>query len=302
MRCGQIAKTHDNSHWGVILAGGEGTRLRSLTRMIAGDERPKQFCNVLGNETLLQQTARRVAGVVRPCRTKVVMTRGHEPFSESRTLELGTSVIIQPSNRGTAPAILYSLLSIHNEDPRALVALFPADHYCCDDAAFTKYVAFAFQAVERQPALVILLGVVPTGPEVDYGWIQLGEPIRGVLERTLFPVERFWEKPKLDAAKELLARGCLWNSFVLVGSVRTLLGLVRNTVPGLYSLFESVQPTIGTDGELPAISDLYARFSSVDFSGEVLCACPRALTVLPVADASWTDMGSVDRALGVVAS
>jgi mannose-1-phosphate guanylyltransferase len=66
MHCRQTVNIQDKSRWAVILAGGEGTRLRSLTRVIAGDERPKQFCTVLGNETLLQQTARRVAHVVRP--------------------------------------------------------------------------------------------------------------------------------------------------------------------------------------------------------------------------------------------
>ncbi len=302
MRCGQIVNIQNQSRWAVILAGGEGTRLRSLTRVIAGDERPKQFCTVLGSETLLQQTARRVARVVRPNRTKVVLTRGHEPYFESRTLEVETSVIIQPLSRGTAPAILYSLLSIGLEDPHAQAALFPADHYCSDDVAFTRYVALAFQAVARQPELVILLGVVPTGPEVDYGWIQPGEPVRGVLDGRLLRVRRFWEKPRFEIAKDLLTRGCLWNSFVLVGSVRNLLRLIRSTVPGLYHLFETVQPAIGTDRELPAINELYARVPPVDFSGEVLSARPSALTVLPVEDASWTDMGSVDRVLSVLTS
>ncbi len=297
MHCEQIVNSPDKSRWAVILAGGEGTRLRPLTRAIAGDERPKQFCKVVGNETLLQQTARRVARVVRPDRTKVVLTLHHQVFFDSRTIGVESSVIIQPSDRGTASAILYGLLSIGQEDPHAQAALFPADHYCSDDVSFTRYVDFAFRAVARQPQLVILLGVVPTAPEVEYGWIQPGEPVPGVPDGTLLRVRRFWEKPRLEIAKDLLARRCLWNSFVAVGSVRNLLHLFRSTVPGLYSLFKPFQPTIGTGGERPAISELYGRVSPVDFSAEVLRARPRALTVLPVQDASWTDMGSVDRVL-----
>src|SRR6266404_687886 len=106
----KVVSIPDESRWAVILAGGEGTRLRSLTRSIAGDERPKQFCVVCGKETLLQQTVRRVARVVRPSRTKVVLTRDHESFFDARTKESATSAIIQPANRGTTPAILYSLL------------------------------------------------------------------------------------------------------------------------------------------------------------------------------------------------
>jgi len=86
-----------------------------------------------------------------------------------------------------------------------------------------------------------------------------------------------------------------------VGSVRNLLRLVSNTVPGLHGLFEPVEPVIGTDGELSAIVDVYSQLRPVDFSGEVLRACPRALSVLPVENTGWTDIGSVDRALGVAA-
>lgn len=298
----QIVNTQDNSRWAVILAGGEGTRLRSLTRVIAGDERPKQFCNVLGSETLLQQTACRVARVARPSQTKVILTQGHEPFFESRTLDAETSVIIQPANRGTATAILYSLLSIENSDPDAQVALFPADHHYSDEAAFTRHVDLAFQLVQRQPQLLILLGVVPTGPEVEYGWIQPGETVGGFLGEKLRRVQRFWEKPQLDIARGLLTRGCLWNSFVMVGSVHNLLRLVRSTASGLYGLFKAAQPAIGTARELPTFRELYARVPSVDFSAGVLRARPKALTVLPVAGAGWTDMGNVDRVLNVIAA
>jgi len=296
-----VVSIQDESRWAVILAGGEGIRLRSLTRSIAGDERPKQFCAVLGTETLLQQTVRKVARMVRPSRTKLVLTRDHERFFDARTREAETSVIIQPANRGTAPAILYSLLSIAREDPHARVALFPADHYHSDAAAFTQYVDLAFQAVARREKLVILLGIVPTHPEVDYGWIQPGEPILGLPHGTFYRVRRFWEKPRLEIAKNLLAHGCLWNSFVFVGAVHSLLHLVRSTVPGLYGSFETIRAAIGTPAEQGTVRDVYIPIAPVDFSAQVLCVRPKALTVLPVANTGWTDMGTVERVLAVLA-
>ena len=297
----RVVNIQEVSRWGVILAGGEGIRLRPLTRVIAGGERPKQFCAMFGDETLLQQTVRRIASLVRPNRTKIVLTQEHQPFFDSRTAKAEPPVIMQPENRGTAPAILYSLLSIGLEDQHAHVALFPVDHYHSNDIAFTQHVALAFEAVARQPDLMILLGVVPTGPEVDYGWIQPGEPVDGVLDGALFRVRRFWEKPKLEIAKDLLACGCLWNSFVLVGAVHNLLGLLRNTVPKLYGSFETVRAAIGTPAESSVVKTTYARISSVDFSAQVLSAHPRALTVLPVAGTGWTDLGSVDRVLAILA-
>jgi mannose-1-phosphate guanylyltransferase len=291
-------KVRDESCWAVILAGGEGARLRSLTRAIAGDERPKQFCAVIGRETLLQQTIRRVTALVPPERTKVVLTRSHEQFFT----DMEVSAIVQPENRGTAPAILYSLLSIANGDPFAKVALFPADHHFSDDAAFMEHVAAAFEAVTEQPELVILLGIVPTGPEVDYGWIQPGEPVCGVLDGALFRVRRFWEKPGIGLAEQLLHEGCLWNTFVLVGAVGKLLRLIRSTAHDLYDQFEGVGPLIGTSAERPAMREIYTHLPATDFSREVLAVRPRALAVLPVEGASWVDMGTADRVLTVLSS
>jgi len=153
--------------WAVILAGGDGTRLLPLTRLIAGDERPKQFCPIFGGATLLDQTLRRVALAVPRHRTMVVVTRGHERFYLPLAAFGGVpskQVIVQPKNQGTALAILYSLLRLAARAPKALVAFFPSDHYFSDEKKFTSYVEAAFEAVEFCPELVTLLGGPPTLP------------------------------------------------------------------------------------------------------------------------------------------
>src|SRR5437016_8599056 len=101
------------SRWALILAGGDGRRLRPLTRQIAGDDRPKQFCPVLGGETLLEQTRRRVAALAPSERVLVVVVRAHERFYAPLLADVPSRcVVIQPENRGTAPAILYGLLRL----------------------------------------------------------------------------------------------------------------------------------------------------------------------------------------------
>jgi mannose-1-phosphate guanylyltransferase len=159
--------------WAVVLAGGDGTRLRPLTRRITGDERPKQFCPILGRETLLEMTLRRTSLAVPADRTVVVLTEIHESFYNSM-LKNGPPYrpVIQPNNRGTAPAILYSLLRVASLDPKSSVAIFPSDHYISDDEAFMYCVEAAFEAIRVMPASVILLGINPDGPEIEYGWIE----------------------------------------------------------------------------------------------------------------------------------
>src|SRR5262245_50650554 len=122
------------NEWAVILAGGDGTRLKNLTRHIAGDERPKQFCSVLGRATLLEETRNRTALALAPRRTLYVVNRAHEKYyAPILSAENDENLVVQPSNRGTAPAILYSLLRIAALDPDAVVAFFPSDHYISDN-------------------------------------------------------------------------------------------------------------------------------------------------------------------------
>jgi mannose-1-phosphate guanylyltransferase len=282
----------------IILAGGEGVRLRSLTRRIAGDERPKQFCPFVGGETLLERTRARVARAVRPDRTCLVLTRAHESFYAPLLAKgpLGP-VVVQPCGRGTAPAILYGLLRIAESGPQDVVALFPSDHYVSDDARFMAHVEAAFDVVEVNPDLVVLLGIEAEGPEVQYGWIEAGERVLGQPHYPAYRVRRFWEKPPEPLAQALFERGCFWNSFVLVSRVPTLLASMRAAVPDLYAAFASAWLERSKSGEAQAMQSLYARLPSTNFSDDVLGSDLGHLAVLPVRGVRWSDWGEPARVL-----
>jgi mannose-1-phosphate guanylyltransferase len=129
-----------NEHrWGLILSGGEGIRLRPLARLLSGDNRPKQFCRLLGCNTLLAQTMLRIVDVISPEQTLILLTKSHERFYRKEIADLAAHRIVeQPFNRGTLPGMLWSLLRLQRFDDQAVVAIFPSDHYYDDEERFRE--------------------------------------------------------------------------------------------------------------------------------------------------------------------
>ena len=288
--------------WAMILAGGDGTRLQSMTRSITGDNRPKQFVPVIGGSTLLNQTRRRVALSIEPSRTMIVVTQKHRRFYESLAGEIPASLLLeQPTNKGTAPAILYALLRVAAKSPKAVVALFPSDHFFADDEEFMSHIDVALDAVEVQPETVMLLGITPTAPETEYGWIEAEPSILASAQRSITRVRKFWEKPSLNVATSLMDHGCLWNSFVMVGCVDALLKMTQAAMPELYAAFATITPAFETANEHEALATLYSRIEDSNFSHQVLAVRPGDLMVMRVGDVGWSDLGEPNRVLSALA-
>ena len=288
--------------WAVILAGGDGTRLQSMTRAITGDNRPKQFVPVVGGDTLLNQTRRRVALSFEPNHTSIVVTQKHRRFYQQLANEISRDLLLeQPLNKGTAPAILYALLRVATKAPKAVVALFPSDHYFADDEEFMSHVDVAIDAVEVQPETVVLLGISPTAPETEYGWIEPHSSILASAQRSITRVKKFWEKPGAQLATSLMNRGCLWNSFVMVGRVDALLKMTRAAMPELYAAFAAVTSSFGTFAEHRALAELYSHIEDSNFSHQVLAVRPEDLMVMRVGDVGWSDLGEPNRVLSTLA-
>jgi len=301
-RIGFKTETSNSDRWAVILAGGDGTRLRSFTRSITGDERPKQFCPIVGGRTLLDQTRDRVASSVSQDQTLLVLTRSHERFYKQIAASLSRDLLlIQPENKGTAPAIIYALMRIAWKSPEATVAIFPSDHYFSDDAAFMSHVESAFDAARTRPETVTLLGITPESPEVEYGWIEPQSSILGRLPRAISRVRRFWEKPSAKLANDLMKRGCLWNSFVMVGRADAFLRMARRTLPELCDFFAAIIPSFGTQTEAGHLRELYSWIPSTNFSQEVLAMRPDDLAVMKVDEVGWSDLGEPSRVLTTLA-
>jgi mannose-1-phosphate guanylyltransferase len=280
--------------WAVMLAGGDGTRLQSLTTKIAGDARPKQFCFIVGKESLLAQTRARLESIFCVDRQVFVVTRAHERYYREELRNVDDSRIIpQPLNRGTGVAIAVVLLHIMRRDPEAVVVFVPCDHYYSDAQAFGRAVRLAFSGAEKYPDSVVLLGAKANYAEVEYGWIEPGAAISNA-PGPLLRVKRFWEKPSIQKAQALLRRGCLWNTFVIVGRASTFVELLRSQCPEvILSINNALE-----ENELEAA---YRLMPAVDLSRHVLALHPDRLLAIPDTTSGWVDLGSPARVMDTLA-
>lgn len=292
----QQLSSNDKQRWAVILAGGDGVRLRSLTEQVSGDGRPKQFCPLLGGRTLLAQTRLRTAASIERDRTLFVLTRAHESFYAKELEKVPPiQMVVQPSNRGTLPAILCSLLRIMRFDKRALVAFFPSDHYYAEEEKFMSGVESAFDCAEANAGSVILLGAVAKHPETEYGWIEADSTRASHIGGWLMRVKRFWEKPSSETARRLLDQGCLWNTFVMVGTARAFVEMIQHASPGLYSAFEPILSLPRAEMEDELMRRVYGQIPTADFSKQVLAVSTERLAVASLGDIGWSDLGDPRR-------
>jgi len=280
--------------WAIILAGGDGTRLQNLTRHIEGDSRPKQFSRIFGSRTLLGHTRERLRPVFQDDRVLFVVARDHDRFYRTELTGVDrASVLEQPANRGTAVAIIATLLQLLQYKPDAIVGIFPSDHYYANDDAFAMTVKSAISVSKRHHDSIVLIGAKPQWPEIEYGWIEPGPAIPIGCRAKVFRVGRFCEKPPLFEARDLMRKGGLWNTFVTIGRAGAFLNLMAATV----------MPTMTRIARAVAHRDLggvYGEIDLIDFSRDVLSYQPRSLIVMEDSVSGWADLGHPERVISTL--
>lgn len=226
--------------------------------------------------------------------TVVSLSEAHRAFYMNERGVTPSQRIVQPCNRGTAPPIVHSLLSIEGVDADATVAVMPCDHHYANEDAFSSALESAFEAARQRRDSILLMGAQPDYPETEYGWIEPGAPEETAAPEDVFQVRAFREKPSAETAEHLLNLGCLWNTFVMVGHVRAFLGAVSETLPGLAERLS--RSTLWDGQETHVHSNVYEDLPELGFSSAVLSTAVSRLLVMRLENTGWTDLGNPTRA------
>ncbi len=291
---GSVDLNEGESAWALVLAAGEGSRLKALTMMPSGVHVPKQFCSLLSGPSLVHEALHRAQFIAPRERVYTIVAAQHRCWWERLPGQLSASnVIVQPENRGTANGILLGLTHIAERDRNARIVLLPADHHVREEPTLAASLRCAVEHLRLRPNEILLLGIAPDEPDPELGYIVPGDRAR----LGTFEVSQFVEKPTTPRARELIENGALWNAFIVAATAQSLLDLLAIRYPEIVTAMRDV---VRRDLHRPdnpiATAELYECLPSLDFSRHVLGNGREArLRVLPVPPCGWSDLGTSTR-------
>jgi mannose-1-phosphate guanylyltransferase / mannose-6-phosphate isomerase len=268
----------------VILSGGEGKRLWPMSSAA----RPKQFLRLTGEETLLQQTVRRLSDPAMFAAPIIVGGAGQRFLIAEQLREAGLvagRIVLEPKGRNTGPALAVGALLAFAADPDALILSAHADHAIPDAEAFRATIARGAPAAEA--GKVVLFGIKPTFPSTAYGYIEPGAP----LGPDVRAVARFLEKPLAPEAEKLTQAGCLWNSGIFLMRAASLIAEFEAHEPAVLAAARAAIAAAAEDADFLRLDpEAFAAAPSISIDHAVMERTANAAVV--AADFAWSDIGS----------
>jgi mannose-1-phosphate guanylyltransferase len=272
--------------FGVIMAGGSGTRFWPLSRK----GRPKQFLNITGGGPMIVETCERLLPLMAYQEMAVVLGVAH--LGEAARLLQGTGIhlLAEPVGRNTAPCIGLGALYAKHLGANGPVAFLPADHFIGDPARFLA--ALSAAAERAVHGGIATMGIVPTRPETGFGYIRRdhdGE-MKGL--EGAYRVLAFVEKPDAETAIRYVSSGeYYWNAGIFVATADTILHEIRTHLPAVHDALMRLDDTVGTDRFAQVLSEVYPELPAVSFDYGVMEKTRQPVYVVPC-ECGWSDVGS----------
>jgi mannose-1-phosphate guanylyltransferase len=272
-------------HYGLILAGGRGTRFWPRSRKRSA----KQVLNVIGERSLIQATVDRLSPIIPPERLWVLTNDHLRDIVIQQLPEVPKKQILaEPVQRNTAPAIGLAAQILHSADPKAVMGVFPSDHVIMRASPYRACIRAAMKGAGKGHLMVV--GIQPRWPEIGYGYIEFPRGCRpGTVDA--LPVRRFHEKPVLPKAKRYVKAGnFFWNSGMFFWRTGVLLEELRRHLPRTATVLASL-PSFGSRRFAEALAKAFPLCDNISIDFAVMEKA-RGVHGIAADDFGWNDVGS----------
>ena len=277
------------NHYGVIMAGGGGTRFWPLSRQ----KTPKQLLNLSGKEFMVNEAVDRMSTVIE--KNNIFIVTADVQASAMTAATQGRvppeNILAEPAARNTTACIGYAAMEILEKHGDGVMIITPADHYIKDVPALTDIFRTAICATENQEKLVTI-GLKPTFPSSGFGYIKYDAQAEGIVK----PVIEFREKPDAETAKKYIESGdYAWNSGMFIWKASLILKKIHEYAPDIYADLQKIGSAMNTSMERDTLAEVYPmiRKESIDYAVMEPSAANGDVLVIP-GECGWNDVGSWD--------
>lgn len=271
----------------LIMAGGKGTRFWPLST----EKKPKQFLNLIGNETMIQMTVSRIKPIIPMERIFVCTGQMYVDFVKEQIPELPESnIIIEPEGRNTTPCIALSAFIIDRYYKDSTMIVLPSDHLIKDEDKFRRILISANNFLDNNNKAIVTLGMKPNKPETGYGYIKYKEFIVKKDEFNIFKVVNFEEKPDEEKAKEYLRSGdYLWNGGMFLWKTKNIINEIRKYSSNTYEVLKDIEEA-SEENLQNIINERYHETEAISIDYSVL-EKSKNVYVMP-SEIGWDDIGT----------
>jgi mannose-1-phosphate guanylyltransferase len=276
--------------YAIVLAGGVGSRLWPRSR----NNSPKQLLDLVSERTMIQETIDRLAQLMPLQNITIVVGENHAAQVREQLAELPPdNVLIEPSGRGTAPAIGLGLAHIRRlaaaageTDP--VIGSFHADHVITQRDQFGRVVKAAAEAARQ--GYIVTLGITPDAPHTGYGYIERGEQLQNVDGLPVYKVARFVEKPPREVAEQYLQTGRYsWNSGMFIWKLSVITEEYGRYLPEFSAQLQQIEAAYGKPEYREILGQIWNNVKSETIDVGIAEKSQR-MAVLP-AEMGWSDVG-----------
>jgi mannose-1-phosphate guanylyltransferase len=271
--------------YGLILAGGKGSRLYPLSR--AGE--PKQFLKLINDKSFLVNTVDRIIPIIDRDNIYVVTNMDYKEKVKNELIGIkDENIFVEPANKETATCIGLSAVKLLKQDANAVMVVLPSDHYIQGEKNYIDTLSQAIEMANKRRCIVTL-GIEPNRPETGYGYIEMGERTTGNIPT--YKIARFTEKPNLEVAKDFILKGTyLWNSGMFIFRADVILREIEKYLPKLHKPLMEIYKSLGEENEEEVIKEQYEFIDGISIDFGVMQKTRKAYVIK--CDFSWDDMGS----------